>query len=367
MVNQPAATPRLPGRLGNPGMALRDDPRADPRMLAAMAPYGLADPQPPPPVDRNSSLEELLAFCAEAEVAYDAVNDAFTQGLPPVAGVSSATLTIRAMDGNHITLYVARPTDVGSVGSPLPGVLHLHGGGMVLMSATSPTYTRWRAELAATGLVVVGVEFRNAGGRLGPHPFPAGLNDCASSLYWMANNSAALGISGVVVSGESGGGNLTLATVLKAKRDGRLADIAGAYAQCPFISNAYASGDPDLPSLVENDEYGLSCTLMATLSRLYDPEGDHGQHPLAWPLHATADDLEGLPPHVISVNELDPLRDEGLAYFRNLLAAGVSAASRTINGTSHAQDMVMRAAMPEVYLGTVRDIKGFADWVCGPA
>ena len=114
MVSQPTAKPRLPGRLGDPGMALRDDPRADPRMLAAMAPYGLANPQPPPPVDRNSSLEELRAFCSEAEVAYDAVNDAFTHGLPPVGGVSSATLTIRGMDGNHITLYVARPTDAQS-------------------------------------------------------------------------------------------------------------------------------------------------------------------------------------------------------------------------------------------------------------
>lgn len=34
--------------------------------------------------------------------------------------------------------------------------------------------------------------------------------------------------------------------------------------------------------------------------------------PLAWPYHTTVDDLAGLPPHVISVNELDPLRDEGL-------------------------------------------------------
>lgn len=151
---------------------------------------------------------------------------------------------------------------------------------------------------------------------------------------------------------------------MKAKRDGRLANVAGAYAQCPFISNAYADGDPDLPSLVENDGYALSCALMASLSRLYDPTGDHARDPLAWPLHATEEELEGLPPHVIAVNELDPLRDEGLAYFRKLLRAGVSAASRTINGTSHAQDMVMRAAMPEVYLGTVRDIKAFADWVC---
>ena len=40
-------------------------------------------------------------------------------------------------------------------------------------------------------------------------------------------------------------------------------------------------------------------------------------------MHATVDDLAGLPPHVISVNQLDPLRDEGLVYFRKLLDAGV--------------------------------------------
>ena len=42
-----------------------------------------------------------------------------------------------------------------------------------------------------------------------------------------------------------------------------------------------------------------------------DESGADDQNPLAWPLCATAEDLSGLPPHVISVNELDPLRDEG--------------------------------------------------------
>ena len=79
------------------------------------------------------------------------------------------------------------------------------------------------------------------------------------------------------------------------------------------------------------------------------------------PLHAGADDLRGLPPHVISVNQLDPLRDEGLAYYRKLLDAGVSAVSRTVNGTCHAGDCIFRAAMPDVFMATVRDVKGFAD------
>ena len=46
----------------------------------------------------------------------------------------------------------------------------------------------WRDDLAATGMVVVGVEFRNAAGALGPHPFPAGLNDCASGAQWAIAN-----------------------------------------------------------------------------------------------------------------------------------------------------------------------------------
>jgi acetyl esterase len=97
------------------------------------------------------------------------------------------------------------------------------------------------------------------------------------------------------------------------------------------------------------------------LARVYDPSGDNATNPLAWPYYASVANLVGLPPHVISVNQLDPLRDEGLAYFRKLLDAGVSAVSRTVNGTCHAGDCLFRAAMPDVYLATIRDIKSFAD------
>ena len=116
------------------------------------------------------------------------------------------------------------------------------------------------------------------------------------------------------MSGESGGGNLTLATTLRAKRDGLIEHIDGAYALCPYISNAWAAPVPELASLFENDGYFLEVSMMGALAKVYDPSGDHATDPLAWPLHASADDLAGLPPHVISVNQLDPLRDEGLAY-----------------------------------------------------
>jgi alpha/beta superfamily hydrolase len=93
---------------------------------------------------------------------------------------------------------------------------------MASLMAADPMYQRWRNELARKGLVVVEVEFRNGGGRLGNHPFLAGLNACASALRWMHANRPSLVVSSLVVSGESGGGNLSLATAIKAKYYGYL-------------------------------------------------------------------------------------------------------------------------------------------------
>jgi acetyl esterase/lipase len=161
------------------------------------------------------------------------------------------------------------------------------------------------------------------------------------------------------VSGESGGGNLTLAVTHRARQEGWIGDIAGVYAQCPYISNAWRTRPATLPSLHENDGYFIACGQMEVLAEVYDPGGRHADDPTCWPLRASVDELRGMPPHVISVNELDPLRDEGLAYYRKLLAAGVPTTCRTVNGTCHAGDVMFRAAMPEVHQATIRDLTGF--------
>ncbi len=340
-------------------MDIKDDPRADPRMVAAMGLIGLDVAPEQAPVNRSSPLEDILAFCLESEAGFNELGTALTSATPPVENVMSYTEVIQGVDGNDINLYIHTPTDIEG---PVPGVVHTHGGGMVMLQASNVGYQRWRNELAATGLIVIGVEFRNGGGVLGPHPFPAGLNDCATATQWAIANSESLGISKVVISGESGGGNLSIATTLKAKQEGWLDGIAGIYAQCPYISNLYHDPPPDLLSLVENDNYLLNVgSQMATISVPYDPDGANATNPLAWPYHAEIADLEGLPPFVISVNELDPLRDEGLAFYRKLVRAGVSAVSRTVNGTCHAGDCLFLDAMPDVYRATQRDIKGFAE------
>lgn len=353
-----ATSPILPGRLGNPQMALKDDPRADPRMIAAMAPFGLAELAPPLPIDGSSPIEALYEFISASEEGFEGLFMALGATLPPIEGVERSVQVIRGVDGNDVTLFIHRPS--GTAG-PLPGLLHLHGGGMVLLEAAGAGYQRWRDELAATGMVVVGVEFRNGGGKHGNHPFPAGLDDCSSALAWVGEHRTELGIAKLVVSGESGGGNLTLATTMKAKRDGRLGLIDGVYAQCPYVSGAYGDPPSELTSLFENAGYFLAGDQMSALARVYDPAGEHTTNPLAWPHFASTEDLSGLPPTVISVNELDPLRDEGLAMFRKLAAAGVRVTSRTVNGTCHAGDCIFREALADVYLATVRDIKAFAD------
>jgi len=347
----------LPGRLGDPSRVLKTDPRTDPRLVAAFAPFRLADAPPPLPVSADSPLQAKLDCVAAMEAGMGTVFATFFNDLPPVQNVERRTEVIKGVDGNEISLYIHKPRNASGA---LPCVYHTHGGGMVMMTAADPVYLRWRDELAAQGLVVVGVEFRNGAGKLGNHPFPAGLNDCMSGLQWTFDHKAALGISKIVVSGESGGGNLSLSVALKAKKDGKLQQVDGVYALCPYIYGNWAQPSKELPSLTENDGYLLTCHQMGVLSAVYDPEHKNDNNPLCWPYRAKQEDLQGLPPHVISVNDLDPLRDEGLKYYQMLLAAGVRGYSRTVNGTCHGADVLFRKVIPEVYTATLRDIKGFA-------
>jgi acetyl esterase/lipase len=338
-------------------MSLRTDPRTNPAVADALAPFGLDQNSGPAPVTPSSPREELLEYASGAEAGFEAVFGALMSGIPPVQGIASETRTTTGADGNEIKLYVTRPE---SADGPLPCIYHVHGGGMVIIEGTGASYSRWREELAATGLVVVGVEFRNGAGSLGPHPFPAGLEDCASGLKWVNEHLAELGVSNVVISGDSGGANLTLALAIKAKREGFLDVISGVYAQCPYIYGKWADRTPEFPSLAENDGYFLNRDMLQVLAEIYDPGSANIDEPTCWPTRATAADLKGLPPHVISVNEVDPLRDEGLDYYRKLLAAGVRTVGRMNLGVSHVGETMFRATMPEVYQANIRDISGFA-------
>lgn len=345
-----------PGRLGNPDSNLGSDPRTDPRLLAALTVFGLDQNAVDAPVTTTSPRADLLAFIAVAEEGFEALFAAGGAGVDPVEGVEREIITIPGTAGHDITLYVHKPAGANG---PLPVLVHTHGGGMVLLGATGAAYVRWRDELAAAGLIAVGVEFRNGGGLLGPHPFPAAPDDCVDATRWVHANLDRLGGSHLVISGESGGGNLAMATTIRAIREGWAGEIAGVYAQCP-----YAQDPRDIANLPasarENDGYFILGQQLTLLAEVYDPEGKNAHEATCWPHNASDAELAAFPPTVISVNELDPLRDQGLGLYRRMAALGVRTSSRIVPGTCHAADVAFRAAIPDVYAATIRDITGFA-------
>ncbi len=334
-----------------------EDPRIDPRIKTMFA-------NTPQMAGRKlDKREDLLA--AMAHVAANPDPDGFGavleaqdfEAIAPSEGLSVSKREITsAPDGNTISLNVIRPEG----DEVLPCVYYIHGGGMMSMSAYDPHFCAWGRMIAANGVVVVLVEFRNSGT---PNtipevaPYPAGLNDCVSGLRWVLDNAGAIGAdaSRVIVAGESGGGNLTLATGLAMKRDGEIDRIAGLYALCPYIKGNWTEADGG--SVTANR--GILLDLLVDNGALaYGIEALHAKDPLAWPGFASVDDVKGLPKVKIGVNECDPLMDEGVAFYRKLLDAGVPAQCNVAMGTIHGTETFL--VCPDISASTARDIAAFA-------
>ena len=189
-------------------------------------------------------------------------------------------------------------------------------------------------------------------------PYPAGLNDCVSGVKWVLDNTGSLGIdaSRIVIAGESGGGNLTLATGMKLLRDGDIGLVQGLYALCPYISGSWPRDD--LPSLTENN--GILLDLHHNNGAMgHGWDSFEAEDPLARPLFASSEDVIGLPPTTISVNECDPLRDESIAYYRLLLESGVPARCRQVMGTIHGTE-VFPMMCTDISRDTARDLAALA-------
>ena len=152
---------KLHGLLGDDSMTLSTDPRTDPRMLEGLAKVRLDVPGDVPPVSLETPMEQLYEYALGVENFFQLVNRNLFSDLPSVDGVDSRVEKINGPDGNEITLYIHQPKNMEG---PLPCVYHTHGGGMVILSAKGDNFVHWRSDLAASGLVVVGVEFRNGAG-----------------------------------------------------------------------------------------------------------------------------------------------------------------------------------------------------------
>jgi acetyl esterase len=336
---------------------INEDPRIDPRIKALM---GTFDEAPQDDViDREQLLKqastpEALAMAEQATAMFDMVDN---EDIAPSAGLDIRTIEIESQpDGNTIKIQFIRPQS----DEPLPCVYYIHGGGMASFSCYLGMYRSWGRIIANQGVAVAMVDFRNC---VSPssvpevEPFPAGLNDCVSGLKWVHANAAELGVDAdhIIVAGESGGGNLTLATGLKLKQDGDLGLIRGLYAMCPYIAGSWPQDR--FPSSIEND--GILLSLHNNIGAVgYGIDAFEAKNPLAWPSFATEDDMRGLVPTVISVNECDPLRDEGIEFYRLLIRAGVSARCRQLMGTIHGTE-IFSIACPDISYETAASMAQF--------
>ncbi|HLM18105.1 MAG TPA: alpha/beta hydrolase [Acidimicrobiia bacterium] len=336
---------------------IEDDPRIDPRLklIAGMMPAIIqTDVGSRDELLAEANRPEALARAEQAKAMLDLLDD---ESIAPSDGLDTSTVEFRSSpDGNTVKLQLIRPRSA----SPLPCVYYIHGGGMQAMSCFDGMYRSWGRIIAGQGVAVAMVDFRNCvmpSSATEVDPYPAGLNDCVSGLKWVVAHADELGIDAahIVVAGESGGGNLTLATGLKLNADGDLGIIRGLYAMCPYIAGSWPQDR--FPSSTENN--GIFLDLHSNRGAMaYGMEAFEARDPLAWPSFADERDVAGLVPTVISVNECDPLRDEGIEFYRLLLRAGVPARCRQVMGTIHGTE-VFAIACPDISRETAASIAQF--------
>ena len=335
---------------------ITEDPRIDPRikeMFGEMPEFPL-----PSFPDRDTMIAAMNTPEALEAFALELFSEEEAECIAPTAGLTITKESFTSQpDGNTIHVLMIRPESDG----PLPCVYYIHGGGMAFASAFDLHYQAWGRLIAHQGVAVAMVDFRNC---VSPssapeiEPYPAGLNDCVSGLKWLISQADAFGIdaSRIVVAGESGGGNLTLAVGLRLTREGDAGSVRGLYAMCPYIAGSWPRDD--LPSSTENN--GIVLDLHSNFGSLgYGVDAFDAQDPEAWPLFASEEHVQGFPETVISVNECDPLRDEGIEFYRLLLRAGQTARCRQVMGTTHGAD---NSILPctDLATATARDMAALA-------
>ncbi|HZR40770.1 MAG TPA: alpha/beta hydrolase [Ktedonobacteraceae bacterium] len=202
-------------------------------------------------------------------------------------------------------------------------IFYTHGGGWAqgITDSHRSLVAKLSQELGASGLI--------PDYRLTPeHPFPAGLNDCATAYRWLLSQGVAA--SQIAIAGESAGGNLVLATTLALRESGDalpavLVAISPATDMAmtgeTFKTKAFV--DPILGAGLPQDAYALYTNHGAT-----DP-----RNPLVSPLYA---DVHGMPPTLLQVGTQEVLLSDSTRMADRLKAAGVETKLEIWPGMIHA-------------------------------
>lgn len=232
-------------------------------------------------------------------------------------------ITVPARVGD-VRVRIVKPR--GTTGT-LPVVLYMHGGGWVLGNAA--THDRLVRELAVGARAAVAfVEYT-------PSPearYPVAIEQGYATAQWIVRNGASKRLDGrrMAVAGESVGGNMSTALALMAKQRG---DVM-------FVQESMYYPVTDAAMNTDSYErfatgYYLSRKLMEWFWDAYTTDPAQRSEILASPNQASIEQLAGLPPTFLLVDEADVLRDEGEAYAAKLRWAGVPVTAVRYDGTVH--------------------------------
>jgi monoterpene epsilon-lactone hydrolase len=221
-------------------------------------------------------------------------------------------------------------------------VLYLHGGSYVVGWPALYRDLTWRIATICRARVLC-IDYR-----LAPeHPFPAALDDCVAAYRWLLAQGA--DPQHIALMGDSAGGGLVLATMLRLRDEGVALPVAAAVVS-PWTDLALtgesfrlnAAIDPLIP--VE-----LAPRVVDLILGGADP-----RNPYASPLYG---DPTGLPPTLILVGGDDTLRDDATRMADKMRAAGCRIEIEVWPHMWHVWHMLVRV-MPEARAAVAR-IAGF--------
>jgi acetyl esterase/lipase len=237
--------------------------------------------------------------------------------------VKERWITVPAEVG-EVRVRIVRPP--GATGT-LPVILYMHGGGWVLGNAG--THDRLVRELAVgTGAAVVFVEYD----RSPEAHYPVAIEQGYATAQWIVREGAANQLDPVriAVAGDSVGGGMTAALALMAKERGDVRFVQHSM-YYPVTDAGMDTGSYEQFA----EGYFLAAKGMAWFWDAYLPDPERRSEAYASPLRASDEQLAGLPPAFVIVDEADVLRDEGEAYAARLRGAGVEVTTVRYDGITH--------------------------------
>lgn len=211
---------------------------------------------------------------------------------------------------------------------PAPAVIYCHAGGFAL--GNLDTDHRQCLELARRApCTVVSVDYR-----LAPeHPYPAALNDAMVTLNWVATNAAQLGVDPqrLAVAGSSAGAALAAGLAQRAA-DAVLPRVIFQLLHQPVLDDRPTASMIEFRATPAFDGEGAELMWAHYLARQPgSPEAAPGRR----------SQLHGLPPALITCNEVDPFRDEAIDYALRLLHDGVSTELHVFPRVCHGFDSLL--------------------------